>query len=476
MKEIQTDYPENHGLSSRSLLMFFSRMEQLNLHVNSFVLLQNGKATAQFYRKPYRKERPQLLFSLSKSFTSIAIGIARDEGYLDLSESVISFFPDKLPDSISENLSQMTIHHLLSMNAGHHDNIYGYVAQETDWVKAFLSAEVEHRPGTYYRYSTHSTYMLSAIIEKVTAQPLTDYLMPRLFEPLGISRPSWETCPMGVAAGGMGLSIPTEGIAKFGQMLLNKGVFNGQRIVSESYIDLATKEQSDTRRDEERIDFSQGYGYQFFLCRDGCFMGNGGYGQFCFVAPQSNIVIAGTSSFSSMKQLQTLLDLFYEHILGNINKDVLQSKADQQSLQKYLSAMTYPFTKPQSPSINCIQLQDRHYSLKDNPQHISQLSFFSKDEHVEFQMTYEDETVKSYKCELDCLVTSSDLFVKDLALHQQEVVTHACWKEANKLIITRVYIETPYVVTYSISFTDNRVELICTSNVSEEYKLLGILV
>jgi CubicO group peptidase (beta-lactamase class C family) len=274
------------------------------------------------------------LFSLSKSFTSIAVGIARDEGYLDLSDKVISFFSDKLPDPISDNLSQMTIHHLLSMNAGHHENIYGYVAKETDWVKAYLSMEVEHKPGTFYRYSTHSTYMLSAILEKVTGQRLTDFLIPRLFEPLGISKPSWETCPMGVVAGGMGLSIPTERLANFGQMLLSRGMFNGHRIVSEEYINLATKEQSDTRRDEARIDFSRGYGYQFFLCRDGCFMGNGGYGQLCFVAPNKNIVIAATSSFPSMKQLQTLLDLIYEYILGQINKEISYNDDDRNSLHK----------------------------------------------------------------------------------------------------------------------------------------------
>ncbi|MGO4693419.1 serine hydrolase domain-containing protein [Paenibacillus sp. 2TAB26] len=328
---MEMDRPENHGLSSKSLLAFFTQIKQLNLKLNSFILMQNGKATSKFYRDPYRSGTPQLLFSLSKSFTSIAIGIACDEGLLDLRDKVISFFPDKLPPALSDNLAEITIHDLLSMNAGHRDNIYGSVAEQTDWVKAYLAMEVEHKPGTYYRYSTHSTYMLSAILERVTGQKLTEYLMPRLFMPLGISSPSWETCPLGVVAGGMGLSIPTEGIAKFGQMLLNKGRFNGQRIVSEKYISLATSMQSDTSRDEERIDFSQGYGYQFFLCRDGCYMGNGGYGQLCFVSPKHQVVIAATSSFSSMKQLQTMLDLVYEHILMQIDTDILFEDGEQKT-------------------------------------------------------------------------------------------------------------------------------------------------
>lgn len=467
------DISERHGLSSRSILDFLSHIERSRLEVNSFILLQNGKTMAQFYRNPYRKKSPQLLFSLSKSFTSIAVGIARDEGYLDLSDTVLSFFPDKLPNHISENLSQITIHHLLSMNAGHHENIYGSVEKENDWVKAFLSLEVEHKPGTYYRYSTHSTYMLSAILEKVTGQSLTDFLMPRLFEPLGIAKPSWETCPMGITAGGMGLSIPTEGIAKFGLMLLNKGMYNGQRIVSEEYINLATKEQSDTRRDEDRIDFSQGYGYQFFLCREGCFMGNGGYGQLCFVAPKANIVIAVTSNFSSMRQLQTLLDFIYEHLLGQLDTEISDDYEDHKLVHTYLSNIKYPFTEPQVSSGTVFNLDNLCYSLQENHQHISQLCFFSKDEKLEFQVTYEDKTAKSYNFSFDGLIHSSDLFTKDLALHEQELVTHACWKETNTLELTLMYIETPYVIKYSILFNDRSVELNCTSNAFREYQLIG---
>ncbi|MBP1990034.1 serine hydrolase domain-containing protein [Paenibacillus eucommiae] len=475
ISEIQKDFSERHGLSSRHILEFLLQVERSSLEVNSFILLQNGKATAQFYRNPYRKNSPQLLFSLSKSFTSIAVGIARDEGFLDLSDKVISFFPDKVPDHISENLSYMTVHHLLSMNAGHHDNIYGYVEKETDWVKAFLSLEIEHKPGTYYRYSTHSTYMLAAILEKVTGQNLTEFLTPRLFEPLGISNPSWETCPLGITAGGMGLSIPTEGIAKFGQMLLNKGMYNGQRIVSEAYINLATKEQSDTRRGEDRIDFAQGYGYQFFLCREGCFMGNGGYGQLCFVAPKANIVIAATSNFSSMRQLQTLLHLIYEHLLGQIGTEIAEDDEGQKLLHTHLSSIAYPFTKPETLSATVFNIDNRHYSLKENDQHISQLGFFYRDEKLEFQITYEDKTVKSYLFNFDDLMYSSDLFTKDLATHQQELITHTCWKDANLLELTLLYIETPYVVKYSISFNDRRIELHYTSNLFNEFIQTGYL-
>ncbi|WP_082361067.1 serine hydrolase domain-containing protein [Bacillus sp. FJAT-28004] len=477
---METDRPENHGLSSKSLLAFFAQINQLNLNLNSFILMQNGKATSEFYRDPYRQGNPQLLFSLSKSFTSIAIGIACDEGLLDVSNKVISFFPDKLPHTISDNLAEMTIHHLLSMNAGHHDNIYGSVAEKTDWVKAYLAMEVEHKPGTYYRYSTHSTYMLSAILERVTGQKLIDYLMPHLFVPLGISSPSWETCPLGIVAGGMGLSIPTEGIAKFGQMLLNKGVFNGHRIVSDQYILLATSEQSDTSRDEERIDFSQGYGYQFFMCRDGCFMGNGGYGQLCFVSPKHQVVIAATSSFSSMKQLQTLLDLVYDHILLPLDTDILFDHVEQKAeLDQHLSNMTFPYTTPRSEPNHTICLNDLHFSFMDNTQMLTQLHFTSSGSEFQFKLIFDDQSVKTYPFNFNSLIHSTDHFTKDLATHDQEVVTQACWIDSYQLSLTLIYIETPYVVIYFVRFYDNKIELKYTNNMSfgfDEYELIGVQV
>lgn len=301
--------------------LFLKQIEQSNLAVNSLIVLQNGRTLVESYRKPYRKNTKQLLFSLSKSVTSIAVGIAWDNGYLSLDDQVISFFPDKLPESISDHLAKMTVHHLLAMNAGHQNNIYSQVAESTDWVGTFLSLDVEHEPGSYYRYSTHSTYMLSAILERATGQKLVDFLMPRLFEPLSISRPTWESCPSGITAGGMGLSLSTADIARFGQMLLNKGEFAGNRVVSEAFLERAVSEQSNNRRDENRIDFAQGYGYQFFLCRDGCFMGNGGFGQLCFVAPKQGIVIAAAPGMPSTKELQLLLDLIYEHILKGEDED-----------------------------------------------------------------------------------------------------------------------------------------------------------
>jgi hypothetical protein len=477
---IPTDIPENHGLSSRSLIRFLERIEQFKLQVNSFMLLQDGATTAQFWRTPYHRDCPQLIFSLSKSFTSIAAGIAWDQGLLDLTDPVISFFPDKVPSHISPNLARMTVHHLLSMNAGHDGNKYGAVTKEQDWVKAFLAQEVEHQPGTHYRYSTPATYMISAIIERVTGRTMVDFLQPTLFVPLGIPKPSWETCPLGTTAGGMGLSLTTESVAKFGLMLLNKGKHEGRTIVSEKYVALATTEQSDNRAEAKpnRIDTAQGYGYQFHMGRQECYRGGGAFGQLCLVAPQQRIVIAATSAFPNGQLEQTLLDLIYEHILDPLAGQPLSPSVHTKELNRMLSQMTcappnfLPIPKD-APNLN-----DRCYDISENPHGLQKIRFRAKGEQLHFELIYGDERDTALPLDLTQPERSWGVFVKDLSWHRQEAITYAGWQNSSTLKLTVYYIETPYVVNYELTFEAEKVEVHFHSNVSlevSEYKALGNL-
>lgn len=470
-----SDFPENHGLSSQALIELFAQIEQRDLRVNSFLLLQNGTVTAEYWREPYRKDTPQLLYSLSKSFTSIAVGIAWDQGLLGLDDPVISFFLDKLPGNVSPNLARMTIRHLLSMTAGHDFNLYSAVAAEQDWAAAFLAQEVALEPGTHYLYSTHSTYMLSAIIERVTGHSLVDFLTPTLFEPLGIPNPVWETCPLGITAGGMGLSLTTESVARFGQMLLNRGVFEGKRIVSERYLELATTEQSDNRiANAGKIDSMQGYGYQFHLCRRGCYRGDGSFGQMCFVAPKEKIVIAMTAGFSSMRELQVMLDLIYEFIFDRLeNKKLPVSASASNLLQQQLSRLArlpIPAVMPIPITGDAILLANRRYSLSDNPHGLQKLAFVegSNGQPMELQLIYKDSKRNarlSYSFAEP--VYSKAVFTKDLADHEQTIVTYAAWESGRRLKLVLCYIETPYIVTYTLDFQgDSAIELQFRINVS----------
>lgn len=467
---IQPIIYEPNSLPSKALPALFEQIEERRLSINSFILLKEGKAAAEFWREPYRRDCPQLLYSLSKSFTGIAVGIAWDQGLLDLQDRVISFFPDKLPERVSANLEKMTVHHLLSMNAGHDDNIYAAVAKEQDWVKAYLSMEVHHEPGTHYRYSTHSTYMLAAILERVTGVSLVDFLMPALFEPLGMERPVWETCPLGITAGGMGLSIRTEGIARFGQMLLNKGEYEGKRIISERYIQLATSEHSDNRAaaTPNRIDSAQGYGYQFHLCRRGAFRGDGSFGQLCFVAPKENIVIAATSSFSSMQQLQTLLNLIYEYLFDGTATTNEWKPAAAPAVPPFLPIPEH------APA-----LHNKCYRLEDNPLRLALLRFIQVREGLELHHVYEDGSEQKLPFSFTEQTSAQFLFVKDLAEHLQEAVTYGAWEDDGTLRLTIYFIETPYIVTYWIKMMDRSIDFRFQINVSltlSDFQAAGHLV
>lgn len=158
----------------------------------------------------------------------------------------------------------MQVKHLLAMTCGIHENTYTMLYPQQDWVRAFLEQDFPHQPGTYYRYSTHASHMLSAIVEKITKKSFIEFMLDNLFNPLDISKVTWEVSPLGITAGGMGLSSTIEAVAKFGQMLLDKGVYNGKRIVSQKYIELATITQSKNYKNEEKI-HERGYGYCYYI-------------------------------------------------------------------------------------------------------------------------------------------------------------------------------------------------------------------
>jgi hypothetical protein len=366
------------------------------------------------------------------------------------------------------------------MNAGHEGNIYAAVTRERDWVKAFLAQEVEHEPGTHYRYSTTATYMISAIIARVTGQTMLDFLQSRLFEPLGIPKPSWETCPLGTTAGGMGLSLTTESVAKFGLMLLNKGKFDGKTIVSKRYIEQATLEQSDNRAEAKpnRIDTAQGYGYQFHMGRRGCYRGGGAFGQLCLVAPQQRIVIAATSAFPNGQLEQTLLDLIYEHILDPLAGQHLPPSADYEELQRRLSLVTCATPTFLPIPEGAPNLNNLCYVISENPHGLQQIRFRTKVEQLHFELIYGDERDTALPLDFTQPVRSWGIFVKDLSLHRQEAITYVGWLDSSTLGLTVYYIETPYVVTYVFTYEAETMEVHFRTNVSlgvSEYKALGNL-
>src|SRR5215471_10766710 len=232
--------PEAQGVSSREILGFLNALAKSNHEFHSFMMVRHGHIIAEGWWSPYQADLTHMLYSLSKSFTSTAIGFAVTEGKLTVNDTVISFFPDQLPDQVSENLAALRVKDLLTMSVGHAEDTTPLMTKQENWVKAFLALPIQNRPGSTFLYNSGATYMQSAIVQKVSGQKVIDYLQPRLFRPLGIEGMTWETCPHGINTGGWGLSIQTDALAKFGQFYLQKGTWNGRSILPAAWIEEAT--------------------------------------------------------------------------------------------------------------------------------------------------------------------------------------------------------------------------------------------
>ncbi|MCA9173753.1 MAG: serine hydrolase [Planctomycetales bacterium] len=301
--------PEAQGVSSAAIRDFIEAADREVDSMHSFMLVRHGHVVAEAWWGPESAEKPHVLWSLSKSFTSTAVGLAVAEGKLSVDDLVLKYFPDDAPAEPSANLRQMRVRDLLTMNAGHQDELNWRAA--ADWAKAFLSHPVPHKPGTHFRYNTPATYMLSAIVQKVTGETVLEYLTPRLFEPLGIEKPHWDNSPQGISIGGYGLFLRTEDIAKFGQLYLQKGMWNGKQLLPAQWVEQATSKQVSNGSDPGR-DWDQGYGFQFWRCRHGAYRGDGKDGQFCIVLPEQDAVVAITANTRNM---QAQLNIVWDRLL-----------------------------------------------------------------------------------------------------------------------------------------------------------------
>jgi CubicO group peptidase (beta-lactamase class C family) len=304
--------PEAQGISSQAVLDFIEAEDQINT-LHSVMVVRHGHVIVEAWWKPEAADKPHVLWSLSKSFNATAVGLAIDEGKLSLDDHVLKFFPDDAPANPSENLKAMTVRDLLTMTGGHDTEPMSMPGGPS--VKTFLAHPFVHKPGTHFQYNTMGSYTLSAIVTKVTGQTTLDYLKPRLFEPLGIENPQWASSAEGNSLGGYGLSLCTEDIAKFGQLYLQKGKWDGKQLIPEKWVEEATsKKVANDQESHAKMgpDWRQGYCFQFWRCTHNAYRGDGAAGQFCVVIPDKDVVIAITALSSNMQgELNAIWDKLY---------------------------------------------------------------------------------------------------------------------------------------------------------------------
>ena len=328
--------PESQGVSSAQIRKFVEAADQKVNTLHSFMLVRHGQVLAEGWWKPESAEKPHVLWSLSKSFTSTAVGIAVAEGKFSIDDPVLKFFPEDAPAAPSDKLKAMRVRDLLTMSTGHQEEAKVKEITDQTWVKTFLNHPVPHKPGAHFQYNTPATFMLSAIVQKTTGQTVVEYLKPRLFDPLGIENPQWDANPEGISIGGYGLHVRTEDIAKFGQLYLQQGQWNGKQLLTPEWIALATSKQVSNGSDPVK-DWDQGYGFQFWRCRHNAFRGDGKDGQFCIVMPEHDAVIAITAHTGDM---QSELNLVWDFLLPAFADQALPENPDEQAkLQETLGKL-----------------------------------------------------------------------------------------------------------------------------------------
>ena len=319
--------PEAAGVSRVALEKLIADLDAF-AGVHSLLVLRGGKVVAEANWAPYVPQQPHMMFSVTKTFTAIAIGLLVAEGKLSVDDKVIDLLPEFAPAKPSRKLQKMTVWHLLTMSTGH---VTEPKVGRGNWARMILRHPVKAEPGSHFMYNPMASHLLSVIATKLTGQKLIDYLAPRLFEPLGYQPVTWEQDPQGNNTGGWGLTLHPEELAQLGQLLLQRGAWAGRQLVPASWVDAMMARQVDSSPQGWGPNSAAGYGYQMWRCPVDAARADGAFGQFAIVWPEHDAVIATTSGVdhSGPHSNYALLDTIYQNLenaFGEVPDIPIQTK------------------------------------------------------------------------------------------------------------------------------------------------------
>jgi hypothetical protein len=453
--------PERQGVYSGSIDSFLQAVREIH-DLHSFMLLRHGYVIAEASWRPYRATTFHRLYSLTKSFTATAVGLAVDEERFSFDDKVIGLFPDDLPDEVSDNLADMSVHHLLTMSTGHAEDTFTLIMEESENpVRAFLAQPVPHEPGTRFLYNTGASFMLSAIVQRTTGETVFDYLLPRLIGPLGIAPSFWRAHPTGILLGGTGLHITTDAIARFGQLYLQKGLWRGRRLLPEWWVNEATRKHVGSEGDLGP-DWREGYGYQFWRCRHGCYRGDGAFGQFCIVAEEQDMVVAITGGLSDC---QNVLSAVWEHLLPDVSAKPLEpNRKAETALRNHLRScvITPPAGMPASPIEASVNGNIYRFAETDP---LDSMTFDFAYDCVRYRFSDSRARMGEQRARF-----GRHEWVEDRAAIDEPakslIATSGTWSDSRTLQLTMCNLETPHVLTICCRFENKRVVINSSWNVS----------
>jgi CubicO group peptidase (beta-lactamase class C family) len=467
--------PEAEGVSSAALRKFFTAANKSGLEFHGIMILRHGRVVAEGWWHPYRPGLKHMLYSVSKSFTATAVGFAVSEGRLQLTDTVLRFFPEAVPDTISPNLARLTVANLLSMAVGQEPDPTRQVMTQDDWIKAFLKTPVPHAPGSRFLYNTAATFMLAAIVEKVTGEKLLDYLRPRLFVPLGITGADWETSPQGQTAGGWGLRLRLEDLAKFGQLFLQQGQWNGKQVVPAAWVQAASARQilqdsAATQSKRDSSDWLQGYGYQMWRSRHNSFRADGAFGQYILVLPEQDAVVVINSEIQDM---QAGMNLVWQYLLPAFQQEaVTPNQKEQEALRQQLRSLKLPL-RVQRNLVMEKKLALKTYNITGKSG-LRNVEIEFQDGSCYLRMTTDSvlhgfafgsgRWIEGYTTRKGPSLTGS--FRNSLAGLPEFTVAGAYHWQQDTLVLRLRYLESPHTETIRCVFQGNNLTMIVTSSVS----------
>jgi CubicO group peptidase (beta-lactamase class C family) len=452
--------PRESGVNAASVAAFLDDAAAAGLDIHGLMLHRGGRVVAEGWRWPYRADRPRIMHSATKSVLACAIGMALEEGRLRLQDKVISFFPELLSGSVDAKMASMTVEHLLTMRAGHGDETSGSIWRgiATSWTAEFFKIPLVYPPGTTFMYTSAASYMLSAIVTRVTGQTLHDYLKPRFFEPLGIQGEQWDIGPDNVNPGGNGLTMKTADLLKLGVLHAQGGVWGGRRILSAAWVAEATRSHGDD------------YGYQWTTSAGGAYAAIGIFMQFVMVFPdhQATLAVVGASQEGSRVYRPVVQRHFPRAFEQPLPASEAQ-EADARLRSRLVAAGAQPPIAANS-SNTAARVSGKTFRMEPNPFGVTAVRFVFENDRCVFHLL-DAAGDHSVVCGLRAWLEShTDVPGADLhhgyALQAAVVVASAAWTDENTLRMSWIFAETAFQDTVICRFANDGVTVERSVNVN----------
>lgn len=453
--------PQDKGVDPQAVVDFLEAVQCDGLELHSFMLYRDGAVVTEAFWHPYAARRPHVQHSATKSWTATAIGLLIDDGQLALDDKVVGFFPQLCPPQVSDNLAAMTVEDLLTMRTGHRRGISGgdWRNVSSSWVAAFLNEPVDEAPGQSFIYSSASSFMLSAIVTQVTGKTVHQLLDERVLRHMGMDPLYWDLAPGGYNSGGNGLSCTSEDALKFGVLHLQRGGWQGRQLLSGEWVDAATCNQVDDvwmgefdgkqylPRDASNAagNRREGYGYQWWMMRNGGYYASGVFGQQCIVLPAQNTVIVFTSGLRlGEKRLHAAL---WEHLFPGLGRSAQAPEAAQAQLDAMLDGLRLPELEGASDSPAAAELAGR-YRMEPNEDQVAEIALAFDDDGCDFTLL-DHRGSHQVRIGLRQPIESQTSITGNYLHHQYQpeqtpVVAHGRWDATGGLHMLWRFVETAF--------------------------------